>query len=322
MKKAFFALAAVAVLVVYLVNTSRLAKREPGKPTLLAHRGMAQRFDTHGLANDTCTAARMLSPTHRYLENTVASMRAGFDAGADIVEIDVHPTTDGHFAVFHDWTLDCRTEGRGRTRDHSMEALRRLDVGYGYTADGGRTFPLRGTGVGLMPSLDDVLAAFPTQRFVINIKSRDPREGQQLASALGRLPPAHQDRFIVYGGDEPIQEVRRLLPTVRTASRASLKSCLLRYIGLGWSGHVPDACRRSMVLVPVNVAPWLWGWPDRFLNRMEVAGSRVFVLGPYQGEAFSTGLDTAEDLARLPPGYSGGIWTDEVERVGRLLGRR
>ena len=36
-------------------------------------------------------------------------MRAAFAAGADIVEFDVHPTSDGQFAVFHDWTLDCRT---------------------------------------------------------------------------------------------------------------------------------------------------------------------------------------------------------------------
>ena len=47
-------------------------------------------------------------------------MQAGFAAGADVVELDVHPTTDGEFAVFHDWTLDCRTDGHGVTREHSM----------------------------------------------------------------------------------------------------------------------------------------------------------------------------------------------------------
>ncbi len=59
----------------------------------------------------------MLPPTHGYLENTIASMQASFEAGADIVELDVHPTTDGRFAVFHDWTLDCRTDGHGVTRE-------------------------------------------------------------------------------------------------------------------------------------------------------------------------------------------------------------
>ena len=43
-------------------------------------------------------------------------MRAAFDSGADVVELDVHLTPDGKFAVFHDWTLDCRTDGIRRHR--------------------------------------------------------------------------------------------------------------------------------------------------------------------------------------------------------------
>ena len=39
-------------------------------------------------------------------------------------------------------------------REASMSYLRTLDIGYGHTADGGKTFPFRGKGVGLMPSLD------------------------------------------------------------------------------------------------------------------------------------------------------------------------
>ncbi|MFC3523032.1 glycerophosphodiester phosphodiesterase family protein [Streptomonospora nanhaiensis] len=49
-------------------------------------------------------------PEHPYLENTIAGMRAAFDAGADQVEFDVHRTADDRFAVFHDWEVDCRTE--------------------------------------------------------------------------------------------------------------------------------------------------------------------------------------------------------------------
>jgi glycerophosphoryl diester phosphodiesterase len=300
---------------IYLNNTTLLAARPPGLPVLLAHRGMAQQFDTTDLRNDTCTAARMLPPTHGYLENTIASMRASFEAGADIVEIDVHPTTDGQFAVFHDWTLDCRTEGQGVTREHSMADLRALDIGYGYTADSGRTFPFRGKGVGQMPSLDEVLATFPDRGIVINVKSRDATEGAKLAAVLGRLPAERRAQLVVYGGDEPVAEIRRLLPDVRTASRGSLKSCLIRYAEYGWSGLVPAACGGMIVLVPVNVAPWLWGWPDRFLRRLESTGSRVFVVGPYHGGEFSSGIDTPEDVARLPRGYSGGIWTNEIEMV-------
>jgi len=315
-------LVAVLAAGIYLNNTDLLATRHDGKPDLLAHRGIAQRFDERDLKNDTCTAARMLAPTHDYLENTLRGMRAAYQAGADIVEIDVHPTTDGEFAVFHDWTLDCRTDGHGVTREHAMAELKRLDIGYGYTADGGRTFPFRGKGVGLMPSLNDVLATFPDMRLLINVKSRDRSEGEKLAAALNRLTPARRALIMVYGGDEPIDIVRRQVADIRTISRAAIKNCLTRYIGYGWTGIVPEACNSALVLVPVNVAPWLWGWPDRFLNRMRAANSAAFVLGPYSGGEFSTGIDTPELFARLPANYSGGIWTNEIETMARLAGNR
>ena len=207
------------VALVYLNNTSLLASRPPGTPVLLAHRGIAQRFDTTDLKNDTCTAARMLPPTHGYLENTIASMQASFEAGADVVEIDVHPTTDSQFAVFHDWTLDCRTDGKGVTREQAMAELKKLDIGYGYTADGGKTFPFRHKGTGLMPSLDEVLRTFPGRSFLINIKSNDPSEGEKLAEALSHLAPGRRSQLMAYGGDRPIAALAHAMPDLKTMSR-------------------------------------------------------------------------------------------------------
>ena len=68
----------------------------------------------------------------------------------------------------HDWTLDCRTEGSGTVRSHSMADLKQLDIGYGYTADGGASFPFRGSGIGLMPTLGEVLTAMSELRFLVN----------------------------------------------------------------------------------------------------------------------------------------------------------
>ena len=130
---------AVVAAALWVGNTS-LFTTPTGAPTLLAHRGLGQTFDLEGVENDTCTAERIHTPAHPYLENTLPSMRAAFDAGADVVELDLYLTRDDRFAVFHDWTLECRTDGRGQVRDHTLEELKRLDLGHGYTADGGRRF--------------------------------------------------------------------------------------------------------------------------------------------------------------------------------------
>jgi glycerophosphoryl diester phosphodiesterase len=55
---------------------------------------------------------------------------------------------------------------------------------------------------------------------------------------------------------------------------------------------------------------------------MASVGSAVFVVGPYHGGEFSTGMDSAEDLARLPDGYSGGVLTNEIEFAAGWLGSR
>lgn len=310
------------VVSTFVLNTNLFGPKGEGKPTLLAHRGLAQTYHRDGLTNDTCTATRIHAPEHGYLENTLASMQAAFDAGADVVEFDVHPTTDGHFAVFHDWSLDCRTDGSGVTREHSLGDLKKLDIGYGYTADEGRTFPFRGKGTGLMPSLDEVLATFPDRRLLINVKSNDPVEGEKLATALSALAPARLAQLAVYGGAAPVEALQARLPALKAMSRKSLTSCAMRYLGFGWTGFVPQPCRNTLVLVPINYAPLAWGWPDRFLARMHAAGTDVYVTGPHGGgEAGASGIDDAKLFRRLPAGFSGGVWTNRIDRIGRIASR-
>lgn len=310
------------VALAFLNNTSLLAPAGGGRPTLLAHRGLAQTFSAEDLKGDTCTSERIDPPEHPYLENTLASMEAAFRLGADIVEFDVHPTRDDQFAVFHDWTLACRTNGKGVTREHTLAELKALDVGHGYTADAGKTYPFRGRGIGLMPSLDDVLGGFADRRFLIHVKSNDPAEGELLARHLARLPPRQLSLLIVYGGDRPIEVLRRVLPALRVMSRASLKGCMLRYFAVGWSGYVPHLCRHSMLLVPANYAAWVWGWPQRFVARIQAVGTEVFLLGPWSSGEFSRGLDDAASYGALPIGYSGGIWTNRIDRIAPLAGAR
>lgn len=304
---------------VYLINASWLAApANPGSPRIIAHRGVHQTYSRVDLDAETCTASRIDPPSHDFIENTLPSMRAAFAAGADVVELDVHLTPDKVFAVLHDWTLDCRTEGRGVTEETPWPTLKALDVGYGYTADGGKTFPLRGKGVGLMPRLEDVYAAFPEGSFLVNFKSRRVEEGKALATLLAADPTARRATFGVYGGSEPTQAALGAVPGLKGFDRTMLKACLLPYEAYGWTGILPGGCRNTIIALPIDYAPYVWGWPHRFLKRMRDAGSEVILVGPYGGD-FSTGIDTPELVAKIPGGFDGYVWTNKVETIGPLL---
>jgi glycerophosphoryl diester phosphodiesterase len=303
----------VAAGAIYLFNASWLAPPLDGTPRIMAHRGVHQNFDRAGLTNDSCTATRIIAPVVAEIENTIPSMQAAFARGADVVELDVHPTTDGQFAVFHDWTLDCRTEGHGETRTHDMAYLKTLDVGYGYTADGGQTFPLRGKGVGLMPSLADVMQAFPDQRFLINFKSNDPAEGRLFAALVNANPSWKQSIWAVYGGDKPTEEALRGIAGLEGFTLSSIKACLFPYLLLGWTGDIPQGCRNTIIPVPINYAWLLWGWPNRFIARMAAVGSTVLLRGPFGGGDESDGIDEPRYAQMVPSGFPGYAWTNDID---------
>ncbi len=305
-----------------LVFNASLWGRPTGELTLLAHRGVHHDFPSEGLTNETCTAERIYPPTHSFIENTLPSMQAAFDLGADMVEIDIHPTTDGEFAVFHDWGIGCRTEGEGVTREQSMAYLRTLDAGYGYTADGGQTFPLRGQGVGMIPSLREVLAAFPGRRFLINFKSNDRDEADQVLAYLDATPDADFSRLAFYGAD-PADRLHQLRPDLRVLGRKRFMSCVKDYVLTGWYGHIADVCRNTIIYVPSNFSWILWGWPNLFLARMQAVGTEVYVADetPLGERLGINGVDDEDAFARVPRGWRGGISTDRIELIAPLAER-
>lgn len=64
-------------------------------------------------------------------ENTLRSIKRALNLGADMVEIDVRTTKDGHIVVIHDATVDRTTNGRGYVKDMTLEELKKLDAGLG-----------------------------------------------------------------------------------------------------------------------------------------------------------------------------------------------
>lgn len=316
--KRFMVFFALLVMFVYLNNSSLFAEDRAGDQLLLAHRGLAQTFPMNDITGETCTAAIIHKPEHAYLENTLPSMEAAFQAGADIVELDIQLTKDGEFAVFHDWTLECRTNGAGKVRDHTMEELKKLDIGFGYTADNGVSFPFRGKGIGAMPTLQEVLKHFPDKEFLIHIKSDDRMEGDYLAAYLtGRYSEARLNQYAVYGSNEPIDALKRTVPGLRVMSKETLKSCLLSYEMIGWTGFVPQLCQNTQIHIPEKYASYLWGYPEKFMDRMEDVNTRVILVAG-DGD-WSEGFDNKSDLERLPENYRGGIWTNRIDMVAPFV---
>ena len=59
------------------------------------------------------------------------SFRSAIAAGCDLIECDVHLSSDGRLVVIHDHTLERTTNGKGLVRDHTAAELRKLDAGEG-----------------------------------------------------------------------------------------------------------------------------------------------------------------------------------------------
>lgn len=126
-------------------------------------------------------------------ENTFAAFRPAVEQHkTQMLEIDVQLTSDGAVVVAHDDTVDRCTDGTGDIHDFTLAELGKLDAGHHFTADGGRTFPFRGQGLRI-PTLREVLDAYPTLRFNIEVKRPLPgiedafREELLEARALERV---------------------------------------------------------------------------------------------------------------------------------------
>lgn len=62
-------------------------------------------------------------------ENTLPALECALAAGFSHIEVDLHITSDGQIAVFHDPMLDRTTNGTGPVTEKSMNELRALDAG-------------------------------------------------------------------------------------------------------------------------------------------------------------------------------------------------
>lgn len=304
----------ISVLLLVWLNNTNVFYSKQRDYKLLAHRGLAQSYDVSKVDWDTNTAEIIDEPEHPYLENTIPSMQAAFDLSADVVELDVRLTKDKRLAVFHDFALEYRTNASGLVGDYTMAELKDLDIGYGYTADKGQTYPFRGKGLGLMPELAEVFSAFPGKELLINVKDGDVETYQVLwTDYLSRMTKDQLSLITVYGDDNGIDYLREQSPDLRLLSMRMMKKALLKYELLGFTGYIPKELHNMELHLPLKYAKFLWGWPNKFVKRMESVNTRVLiVLGDGK---WSEGFDTEESLEAIPKGYKGYIWTNRIDKV-------
>jgi glycerophosphoryl diester phosphodiesterase len=315
-KYALGAVAAASVLL-SLTNASWIAAQPPGRLIVVARHGVIQQ-----LAPGTgCDARRMRpDPENGYVENTLPSIYKAARLGADAVEIDVQASADGQAMVFRDADLGCRTDGRGPLRSQPLAELKRLDVAYGYSPDGGRTFPLRGRGRGGMPTVEEVLHEVPKTELIFRFVGDDPAAADAVVAALKRAGAATPERFGFEGGPAATARVRQLLPGAWTFGERPSGACLGDYARLGWTSYVPASCRGATVAMTVGDRWKLWGWPYRFLDRMAAADARVVMFGEEKDGAL-VGITDVAQYDKVPAGFRGHLFVEDFYTVGAALRR-
>lgn len=145
-------------------------------------------------------------------ENTLRAFTNAVELGYRYLETDVHVTADGVLIAFHDEDLDRVTDSTGAIADLPWAQVRQARVG----------------GSEPIPRLDDLLEAFPDQRFNIDIKA--PGAVDPLVAAI--QSHGAQDRVCVGSFDGArLRRFRRLAGSgVATSSTTR---------GVVWTRFVP-----------------------------------------------------------------------------------
>ncbi len=308
-------LASLAILIIFAIFRYFYSGNPEGINSsgleIIAHRGAHVMWKQGGYDLATgCEATHIYEPTKEqtYVENTIESIGKAFELGATMVEIDIRSSKDKVLMINHEENLECKTDGQGKINDYTAEELKKLDVGYGFTFDNGKTYPFRGKGVGEMPTFQEVLEEFPDKKFLIDHKDRTKETADLLINQLKELGSEQRKNIYYWGSKEIGDYIQKEIPEVNRllANRSEMKSCIVKYIAsfgiLGFGGE----CNGLAVGMTKQYSKYMWGWPYNFIKKAQESSSSVYLM-----------VDTLEEMkwARNLP--VNGIITDHIELVGR-----
>ncbi len=238
-------------------------------------------------------------------ENTMAAFQRAHELGADVFELDVRSTADGVIVVIHDESVDRTTDGSGPVNGFRLKELKRLDAGYHWTADQGKTYPFRGKGI-TIPTLEELFAAFPRQRMNIDIKQKTP----SIIEPFGRMAMERgTDKLLVASFSVAnIRAFRRAFPEVLTGADARECAWMLVAQRLGFGSRLRPVGRAFQLPERHGPIPVL---TRGFVGAMHRFGFPVHMWT----------VDRLTDMRRLLAMGVDGLITGRPDLMLELLGR-
>ncbi|PRQ10187.1 glycerophosphodiester phosphodiesterase [Enhygromyxa salina] len=230
-------------------------------------------------------------------EATLPAFETALTIGADVLEFDVHASSDGVIVVMHDDTVDRTTDGTGLINQLSFDQLRLLDAGYRFTTDDGATYPFRGVGIQI-PTPAEIFAATPGQYYMIEIKQAEPSIVPAFIDEL--VMAGVEDHVVIASFDQvTLDEVRATAPEILTSMSAP--EMIDFYSNGAEPGYEPPA--------PFMQVPW------------EVVNQELIDLAKSHGIRAHPWTVNSQALMVDMIGYGvDGIITDDPELLDGLLG--
>ncbi len=136
--------------------------------------------------------------------------------------------------MIHDERVERTTNGSGPVREMTLAEVKRLDAGYRFTTDDGKTYPYRGKGV-KVPTLEEVYQQFPDIPINVEIKGERPSIEKAVWGIIEGAG-AQERTLVVSEGSGTIRRFREVSGgrVATAASSAELISfCLLSRLHLG-----------------------------------------------------------------------------------------
>lgn len=152
--------------------------------------------------------------SHDAPENTLESVRLGWEQGADAVEVDVYLSKDGHIVVHHDDTTKKLAGVDRKVVAQTLAELQRLDVG---AWKGAKWKGVR------IPRLDDVLATIPEgRRMFVEVKC-GPEIVPGLAKAFKRCGKKPGQLVVISFNYEVVKQAKATMPRIECFYLSSFK---------------------------------------------------------------------------------------------------